>query len=296
MRGGKGLLTALALAAGAGCDRLVDYTGGTKLTYEVVARPRVDPQSDPRIVQATVDLIKSRLDLYGARYRVSVEGNDRFSIQFPRARSSQELADLRLQVESVGRLDFHLVAPQSEQTAARVAEAQDAQGGYEAAEAAWWGSKRDSPEPPEPSIIARPEAVSSEEDGQTKLVAKPRNMWGNHLTILQNDGGSKVSGMHLTRASSTYDENGKPAVSFQFSKEGAGLMAAMTGSNKRRVLAIVLDDQIVEMATIRSRIYDQGQLSGNFTQKDIRRIVIILNGGSLPAKLKLLAETSIGKN
>jgi len=62
----------------------------------------------------------------------------------------------------------------------------------------------------------------------------------------------------------------------------------LTGENVGNLLSIVLDDEILEVARIQSRITDRGLLSGNFTKEEVRELVSLLRSGPLPAKLSLL--------
>ena len=55
---------------------------------------------------------------------------------------------------------------------------------------------------------------------------------------------------------------------------------------KRRHLAIILDGLVMSAPTINSEIRGQGQISGNFTQKEVDSLVNILRAGRLPATLK----------
>lgn len=98
----------------------------------------------------------------------------------------------------------------------------------------------------------------------------------------------------LTGASRTQDpRSGRPAVSFRLDVSGARLFAQLTGNNIERAMAIVLDDRIYSAPTIQSRISDQGQITGNFSDKDIEYLLKVLNSGSLQARL---TEAPIAQN
>jgi protein-export SecD/SecF family membrane protein len=104
-----------------------------------------------------------------------------------------------------------------------------------------------------------------------------------------------VSGRYLTQVFQSVDpERFRPAVSFGFSGEGAMEFGDLTRANVGRLLAIVLDDDVMQVATIRSQITSSGQLTGDFSDDDVKGIVTILRGGSLPTRPILISESTVG--
>src|SRR5204863_5686743 len=53
-----------------------------------------------------------------------------------------------------------------------------------------------------------------------------------------------------------------------------------------RHLAITLDGQIRSAPTLRSAIRSNGQITGDFTKKEVETLVTILRAGALPATLR----------
>ncbi|MBY0514821.1 MAG: protein translocase subunit SecD [Gemmataceae bacterium] len=96
----------------------------------------------------------------------------------------------------------------------------------------------------------------------------------------------------------------KPSVSFVFNGAGARAFGKMTSRNKPdkntgggiRVLAIVLDDKVVSAPSLNAVISSHGQISGNFDQKSVDRLVNFLRNGALNAQLreKPVSENTIG--
>lgn len=99
-----------------------------------------------------------------------------------------------------------------------------------------------------------------------------------------------VDGSYLVNAARGRDESGL-IVTFAFNSQGAALFRELTSNNLspnpalRRRLGIVLDDGLLSAPTINSVISDRGQISGNFTEDDVKFLVEILNAGRLPAAL-----------
>jgi len=98
-----------------------------------------------------------------------------------------------------------------------------------------------------------------------------------------------VSGEQLTRASVDSDENGRPAIGFRFDGVGARRFAAATASeNIGKRFAIILDDKVISAPNIIGTIPSgQGQITGAFTIAEASEMVNLLNGGALPAPLKV---------
>ncbi|NBP52242.1 MAG: SecD/SecF family protein translocase subunit, partial [Actinobacteria bacterium] len=83
----------------------------------------------------------------------------------------------------------------------------------------------------------------------------------------------------------TVDELGRVAVSFQLDDRGGTEMGRLTGANINQPMAIVLDNQVYTAPNLNSKINDRGQITGNFSDKDIDYLVRVLASGSLGARL-----------
>jgi SecD/SecF fusion protein len=116
----------------------------------------------------------------------------------------------------------------------------------------------------------------------------------------------KIDGSYLVSAYGSPGADLRPAVHFTFNARGGELFGNITrknvsegtgpeGTQKRRHLAIILDGLVMSAPTINSEIRTQGQISGNFTQKEVDALVNILRAGKLPATLKPqpVSESSI---
>lgn len=100
----------------------------------------------------------------------------------------------------------------------------------------------------------------------------------------------KVTGDVRLEARSDQDPTKGPAVGFTFRGEGPRRFGEMTERNQPtsilRSLAIVMDNKIVSAPTLNAILREGGQISGNFTQKSVNRLVSILKSGNLNADLK----------
>ena len=104
-----------------------------------------------------------------------------------------------------------------------------------------------------------------------------------------------VSGENLTNAQPSFDENGLPAVSFNFNPSAALKFGNYTKENIGSPFAIVLDDVVISAPTIRSHIPGgSGIITGNFSVEESNRLAILLRSGALPAEIEVLELRTIG--
>ncbi|HZI50925.1 MAG TPA: protein translocase subunit SecD [Terriglobia bacterium] len=108
---------------------------------------------------------------------------------------------------------------------------------------------------------------------------------------------SGVTGRELKSAGVSRDENGRPAVSFNLNAAGAQRFGRLTGDNVGRLLAIVLDGQVVSAPSINSRITDTGIITGGaggFNPEEARDLALVLKSGALPASMTTIQEAVVG--
>jgi preprotein translocase subunit SecD len=105
-----------------------------------------------------------------------------------------------------------------------------------------------------------------------------------------------LTGADLQNAAVVFDtQNGKPAISIQFTKEGGDKFAAITERNVGKEVPIVLDDQIVSAPVVQEKITGgDAQISGSFTVEEAKQLAIQLNAGALPVPINLVQETTVG--
>jgi len=86
-----------------------------------------------------------------------------------------------------------------------------------------------------------------------------------HEEIVVDNG--DVKNVYVSR-----DENGRPAVSFSLTQSGANKMAVATENNLGKPMAVLIDGVVVMAPTVKSRITDNGQITG-LTKEEVERIV-----------------------
>ncbi|NKX47792.1 MULTISPECIES: protein translocase subunit SecD [unclassified Sulfitobacter] len=104
-----------------------------------------------------------------------------------------------------------------------------------------------------------------------------------------------VTGEQLVDAQPSFDQNGRPAVSFRFDTTGARKFGTYTAENIGAPFAIVLDDEVISAPTIQSAIPGgSGIITGNFTVEESTNLAVLLRAGALPAGLTFVEERTIG--
>lgn len=103
-----------------------------------------------------------------------------------------------------------------------------------------------------------------------------------------------VTGESLSDARLTFDELGRPAVSFNFKGEGASKFGVLTEENIDKRLAIVLDEVIKSAPVIQERITSQGRITGDFTTDEAKDLALVLRSGALPVPVTIEQERTVG--
>jgi preprotein translocase subunit SecD len=103
-----------------------------------------------------------------------------------------------------------------------------------------------------------------------------------------------ITGREMRNARAGQGEGMRWETSFSLSPDGGRRFGTFTEANIGNKLAVVLDKQIVSVATIQSRIDDSGRITGLSGQQEATDLANFLKSGSLPAGVKYNRESSIG--
>ena len=84
-------------------------------------------------------------------------------------------------------------------------------------------------------------------------------------------------------------------VAIEFNSEGARIFDRITGENRGKRLAIVLDDVVYSAPVIQERIAGgKASITGGFTMNEAKDLAIVLRAGALPAPVKVVQNITIG--
>ncbi len=105
-----------------------------------------------------------------------------------------------------------------------------------------------------------------------------------------------VSGEDLVDAQPGFDSRtNEPIISFRFNQSGARKFGSYTKDNVGSPFAIVLDNKVLSAPAIREPILGgSGQISGSFTVETANTLAVQLRSGSLPTKLTIVEERTVG--
>jgi protein-export membrane protein SecD len=141
--------------------------------------------------------------------------------------------------------------------------------------------------------------ISAEEAKQTRVPAgfkiyPAAEGEGERSYVLQES--PIVSGEDLVDAQPGFDSRtNEPIISFRFNQSGARKFGSYTKDNVGRPFAIVLDNKVLSAPAIREPILGgSGQISGSFTVESANTLAVQLRSGSLPTKLTIVEERTVG--
>ncbi|HEU4712989.1 MAG TPA: protein translocase subunit SecD [Pyrinomonadaceae bacterium] len=108
---------------------------------------------------------------------------------------------------------------------------------------------------------------------------------------------SIITGDEIRNATASQSQGGSIndfAINFSLKKSGAEKFGAWTGANINEYMGVVLNGEVRSIAFIKSQIFDDGQISGRFTQAQAEDLALILRSGALPAPIEYLEERTVG--
>jgi preprotein translocase subunit SecD len=103
-----------------------------------------------------------------------------------------------------------------------------------------------------------------------------------------------ITGREMRNARASQGEMRRWETGFSLSPDGGRRFGRYTEANVGNRLAVVLDNQIVSVATIESKIEDSGRITNLGSEEEAVDLSRYLRSGSLPAGVKYLQENSVG--
>lgn len=141
-----------------------------------------------------------------------------------------------------------------------------------------------------------PGAVMAPGTAWYPLATGPRSRAGADLSGgLVLDRSPLLSGQDIVDARPAFDERNQPCVSIQFSARGAEQFERITGELIHQQFAIVLDGVVQSAPVIQQKISGgKASITGSFTTEEAQDLAVVLRSGSLPAKVSVLEERTVG--
>ncbi len=248
-------------------DRLPDYelTSGAENSWSLQLKPAAVKDMKDKAVQQAIETIRNRIDQLGVSEPTIQEhglGDYQILVQLPGVDDPARVKEI---MQSTAMLEIRqaMGGPYSSEQ-----EAMQANGGVL----------------PDNAVLLKGSNLGSHGQGGENS--------GEQWWLISRS--SAVSGSDLRGAEASRDENGRPDVQFTLTGEGGRRFAAFTGAHVGDKLAVVLDNKVMEVATIQEQIHDQGRISGGFSDQETRDLALTLRSGALPAGIKYLEERTVG--
>ncbi len=245
-------------------DRLPDYDlgSGPENTFTLTMKPSVVKDTKTKAQQQAIETIRNRIDQLGVSEPVIQEhglGDYQILVQLPGVDDPARVKEI---MQSTAMLEIRqaIGGPYTSEQ-----EAMQANGGVLPANA----------------VLMKGKNIGVQGQGNTD------QYW-----VISR--ASAVSGGDLRTADAGRDENGRPDVKFTLTGEGGRRFAAFTGAHVGERLAVVLDNKVMEVATIQEQIHDEGRITGAFTEQQTQDLSLTLRSGALPAGIKYLEERTVG--
>jgi SecD/SecF fusion protein len=306
-----------------------DMKGGTNLIYNIKQPTDGSPKPD---ASALASALSSRLNPSGTNeMSIRPYGESQIEIIVPNS-DEFELAEIKRRIVSAGALQFRIVANSRDhgdliEFARQQAQSPDRERATVANAAGkvvgrWYTVGRDKELPTgirplktpvlgdiirnsrTGEMIVNPPLQMSEEYALENWMKRQDIPDVDVLMALEANGEPyvEVSGDDLASAAMEFDsKTGEPTVGFKLTTEGSGKMLRMTvrnvpDGNFHRRMAIILDDKVLSAPQLNGSISSNGQITGNFTQAEVKFLVEILREGRLPATLEetVASENRVG--
>ena len=115
------------------------------------------------------------------------------------------------------------------------------------------------------------------------------------LEFKDMSGNTVMSGSDLKDSKASVGQNGKPVVGLEFNDEGGKKFAILTSQNVGKQISILLDGKVLTSPVVNEAITGgKAQISGSNNVEEAEHLAILLRSGSLPVKLEMLENRTVG--
>ena len=115
------------------------------------------------------------------------------------------------------------------------------------------------------------------------------------LEFKDMEGKTVMTGKDLKDSKAAAQQNGQPIVTLDFTSDGAEKFANLTTKNVGKQIAILLDGDVLTAPVVNEPITGgKAQITGSKTMEDAEHLAILLRSGSLPVKLEIMENRTVG--
>lgn len=108
-------------------------------------------------------------------------------------------------------------------------------------------------------------------------------------------GKTVLTGKDLKDSRAQVEQNGRAVVGLEFSSEGGKKFAQLTAQNIGKPISILLDGEVLTAPMVQEAITGgRAQITGSRSVEEAERLAILLRSGSLPVKIEILENRTVG--
>jgi len=270
----------------------IDLAGGTNLVYVLSGPPKTD-----QTVGNMVSAIRKRIDPTGTQeLTLRQVGTNQIEIIIPKA-TREEVEHIKEMVTSVGSLEFCVLADRRNPVhQALITRAKDVKDDLRQNKAVVAGWREVAPltrvDPDGKSIEIPNTEIEGDPNLEFRQIKGRDEGFKEVLCVFEPQQDRRVTGKYLDRSIVDQDQTGNPCVSFMLNSIGGVKFGDLTTKYSpgqdgvaKYHLAVLLDEKVQTAPVINEPIHSNGQISGDFTTAQAKRIVDILNAGALEVPL-----------
>ena len=228
-----------------------------------------------------LNIIDSRINLLGivepTLQTHGAQSSHQILLQMPGVQDPERIKDI---LKADARLDLvHVIGPPSPMPATSYATEMEAINSLNSAGTI----------PPNRKVVQYLERVEKSDTATPQPSPTPRYVVVEVPSIIKGD--------ELRNAIASQSQGGRAdewEINFSLKREGADKFGAWTGANVNQYMGVMLNDRVESIAYIKSQIFDQGQITGRFSQKSAEDLALTLRSGALPASIEYLEERTVG--
>lgn len=255
-----------------------------ELVY-AVSMENVAPENHSTALQQTSEAIAKRIKDSGfSTAEVDHQADNQLRILLPNC-TQAERDQIKQLIRQNGRISFHLVASESDQSDANIAKAEKDYLEYENAQKIYQGlSKEERAATPEPAL---PDLIVVERPDPESTVAA-RNI------VLANTPKKSLRLPIFNQVQPTTNAFGQPALGIELAEKSARQMGELTENHVNEELAVVIDGKAKLIATINARISNQMVVDSDlFTHKEVQNLANLFHSSPTPSNLFLIHERKV---
>ncbi|HLG22833.1 MAG TPA: protein translocase subunit SecD, partial [Candidatus Manganitrophaceae bacterium] len=219
-----------------------------------------------------LETIRNRIDQFGVNEPlIQKQGPNQILVQLPGVKEPQRAIDL---IGKTALLEFKLLDEESPVAAALPAR-------IEPDQEAKIMEEIKGKIPPEDQILFE------------RIVDKETGRFSKRPFLVKKQ--AALAGDLLTDARVSIGQFNDPYVAITFDSVGAKLFEKVTEANRRKRLAIILDNTVYSAPVIQEKISGgRAQITGSFTTEQANDLAIVLRAGALPAPVKIIQNVTVG--